>query len=80
MGLRPISDGFNFLSRHSKSGWRKTVPKVLHRICVELALLWSGIQTVFSESPEYLPDMFLVGSKVCGIHEDIIQVNYHRHV
>jgi hypothetical protein len=43
MGLGPILDGLHFLCGHGKSLWRKAVPEVLCRICVELALLRVGI-------------------------------------
>jgi hypothetical protein len=80
MGLGPVSDGFNFLGGHGKSGQRKAITEVFHRVRMELTFLRIGIQTVLSESSEYLTDMLPMGSKVHGISEDIVQVDYHRHV
>src|SRR6266581_4453955 len=42
-GFGPVLDGFHFLGGHGKSSWGKDIPKVLHSIHMELALLGIGI-------------------------------------
>ena len=39
---------------------------------MEIAFVCSGIETIFSETPEYLPDMFVMEFRIVGVDEDII--------
>ena len=42
---------------------------------MEIAFVSSGIETIFSETSEYLPDMFAMEFWIVGVDEDIIQVD-----
>ena len=42
---------------------------------MEIAFVSSGIETIFSEMPEYLLDMFTMEFQIVGVDEDIIQVD-----
>jgi hypothetical protein len=42
---------------------------------MEIAFVSSGIETIFSKTPEYLPDMFVMEFRIVGVDEDIIQVD-----
>jgi len=42
---------------------------------VEGAFVNSGVETIFSESPEYFVDMFSVDLNVVGIDEDVIEID-----
>ena len=42
---------------------------------MEIAFVSSGVKTIFSETSEYLPDMFTMEFRIVGVDEDIIQVD-----
>ena len=42
---------------------------------MEIAFVSSGVKTIFSETSEYLPDMFAMEFRIVGVDEDIIQVD-----
>ena len=42
---------------------------------MEIAFVSSSVKTIFSETSEYLPDMFAMEFQIVGVDEDIIQVD-----
>ena len=42
---------------------------------MEISFVSSGIETIFSETPEYLPDMFAMEFRIVEVDENIIQVD-----
>ena len=73
--FRPIRNGLNFLCRHGESVGRETETKVLSGGGMELTLLWLGEEIVLSEASENFTDVFLMGLKVLGVYQDVIQID-----
>ena len=71
----PIGDGLNFLHRHGESVRRETETKVLSGGGMELTFLWLGEEIVLSEVSEDFADIFLMGLKVLGVYQDVIQID-----
>ena len=60
MGFRPILDSFDLLHRHRESGEGKDIAQILCSVGMELALQGIGEESMFSQSLEDFPDMFLM--------------------
>ena len=73
--FRPIGDGLNFLRRYGESVGRKTETEVLGGGGMELTFLWLGEEIVLSEVSEDFADVFLMGLKVLGVYQDVIQID-----
>ena len=65
----------NFLRRHGESIGRETETEVLSGGGMELTFLWLGKEIVLSEALEDFVDMFLMGLKVLGVYQDVIQID-----
>ena len=59
-GFGPILDSFDLLHRHRKSGGREDIAQILHSVGMELALQGVGEESMFSQSLEDFPDVFLM--------------------
>ena len=73
--FRPIGDGLNFLRRHGESVRRETETEVLGGGGMKLTFLWLGEEIVLSEVSEEFADVFLMGLKVLGVYQDVIQID-----
>ena len=71
----PIGNGLNFLRGHGESVGRETETEVLGGGGMELTFLWLGKKIVLSEALEDFVDVFLMGLKVLGVYQDVIQID-----
>ena len=78
--FQPIRNGLNFLCRHGESIRRETETEVLGGGGMELTLLWLGEEIVLSEASEDFADVFLMGLKVLGVYQDVIQIDNYTDV
>ena len=78
--FQPIRNGLKFLCRHGESIRRETETEVLGSGGMKLTLLWLGEEIVLSEASEDLVDVFLMGLKVLGVYQDVIQIDNYTDV
>ena len=71
----PVGNGLNFLRRHGEFVGRETETEVLSGGGMELTFLWLGKEIVLSEALEDFADVFLMGLKVLGVYQDVIQID-----
>ena len=43
-------------------------------------LLWFNMKVIFMEASENTSDMVMMKILRCGVHEDVVQIDYHKHI
>lgn len=71
-GFWPIKYSLDLVFGHREAGGRHDVTKVLDGVFVPFAFIGSGVQTMFSEAFQDLPDVFFVICKVFRVDQYVV--------
>jgi len=74
-GLGPFKYDLNLVRGHLKAVWCKNESQEFKFSFVKFTFVFTSIQSILSESPEYFLDLFLMILLVVGVDKDVIQVN-----
>ena len=71
-GFRPILDGLDLSGIHLQAIFGQDKAEVFDSVGGEVTFVWTSIETILPETPEYFTDVLLVFCGIVGVHENVV--------